>query len=332
MKKVFITGATGYIGWELTKRLLSSNCIVHAYCRSDPDPDRFNHPNLKIFKGDLLDLPAIERAMTGCEEAFHLAAYARVWAKHPETFFHVNVLGTVNILNAAQHTGVRKVVFTSTGGTFGASNGKPITEAQARTMDFFTEYESSKFIAEEQVQHFVRKGLDVSIVHPVRVYGPGIMTESNALTMMIKAYVEGNWHIIPGTGEAIGCFSFISDVVNGHLLAMENGKPGEKYILGGVNASFNEFFGLLKDITGKGFFMVRLPMPVMLLYGYKEELLARWFNVEPQITRKWIRKYNYNMSCSSEKAISELGYSITPLEKGVYKTLSWLEDEHRVYT
>ena len=331
MKKVFITGATGYIGWELTKKLLESDCVVHAYCRKAPEAEWFQHGNLKVFEGGLEDLPAIERAMKGCEEVYHLAAYARVWARSKNTFFKVNVMGTVNILRAALSTGVRKVVFTSTGGTFGISNGKPIAEDQPRMTDFFTEYESSKFIAEEQVQHFVRKGLDVSIVHPVRVYGPGIMTESNVLTMMIKAYAEGNWHIIPGTGEAIGSFSYINDVVEGHLRAMKRGKAGEKYILGGVNASFSQFIHLLKELTGKSYFMVKLPMPVMLMYGLKEEILANWFNVEPKITCKWIRKYNYDMGCSSEKAIHELGYHITPLEEGLYATLQWLEDEHHVY-
>jgi farnesol dehydrogenase len=199
-----------------------------------------------------------------------------------------------------------------------------------RLFDFFTEYESSKFMAEEKVQQYVRKGLDVSIVHPVRVYGPGAWTESNVISMMIKSYVEGNWHVVPGDGTALGCFSYIDDVVNGHLLAM-NGKPGEKYILGGVNMNFNQFFELLKEITGKHFLLVHIPLPLMLLFGWKEEMLSKWFNKEPMITRKWINKYRHNLDCSCEKAVHELGYTITPMEQGIRQTLAWIESSKKIY-
>lgn len=328
--RIFITGSTGYIGQRLLSRLINDGHEVHALCRQRPDHPLFNNPRVKVFEGELLHKPSLATAMAGCEQVYHVAGYARVWAKDPEAYFRVNVEGTLNVLEAARHAGAQKVVFTSTGGTYGISNGSPIHESMIRTIDFFTEYESSKFMAEERVQQYVRKGMNVVIVNPVRVYGPGLFNESNALSFLLRAYLSGRWHVIPGTGKAIGSFSYIDDVVDGHVRAMAFGTPGEKYILGGENADFNKFFSIIREQTKKNFLLVKVPLPLMMLFGWKEELMAKWFGVKPAITRKWIRKYNYDMACSSDKAIQEIGYRITPLAEGIARTISWLEEQHYV--
>jgi len=330
--KIFITGATGYIGQRIMECLLDRGHEVHALCRNIPDDELFNHLNVHVFRGDLLDYEKVKKAMQGCTQVYHVAGYARVWAKSPRTFFEINVKGTVNVLRAALDLHVEKLVFTSTGGTYGISNGQPINEEMIRVIDFFNEYECSKFMAEEKVQEFVNKGLPAVTVNPVRVYGPGLLVESNAISIMIKSYITGTWHVVPGNGEAIGSFSYIDDVVEGHLLAMERGKPGEKYILGGENADFNTFFSKVRKISHQDHFLVRIPLPIMMLFGWKEEIWAKWFGVRPVITRKWIRKYHHDMACSSNKAIAELGYSITPLEEGLARTIEWLKRKYNIYT
>jgi nucleoside-diphosphate-sugar epimerase len=327
---IMITGGTGYVGQRLVSKLLSQGHTIHLLCRKKPEDDFFQNVNLKFFIGDLQSRDVLKQAMHGCEQVYHVAAYARAWARDPKTYFKINVEGTVNVLDAALETGVKRLVFTSTGATFGASNGKPISEDMIRMHDFFTEYESSKFMAEEKLQHYVRRGLHACMVHPLRVYGPGVWTESNVISMMIKSYVEGDWHIIPGNGKTLGSFSFIDDLVDGHMLAMEKGRAGEKYILGGPNLNFNEFFSLLKKITSKNYLLVKIPVPLLMLFGWKEEMLSK-FGKEPLITRKWIKKYHHNLDCSSEKAERELGYRITPIEVGIQKTLTWLEESKKVY-
>jgi farnesol dehydrogenase len=324
--KIFITGSTGYIGQKLVARLLNQGHHVHALCRRAPDNELFHNPRIQVFKGDLFDYKTIEEAIYGCEQVYHMAAYARVWAKDPRTFFNINVRGTVNVLDAALRLNVKKLVFTSTGSTFGISNEKPVSEDMIRTVDFFNEYESSKFMAEEKVLHYVCKGLHAVIVHPTRVYGPGVWTESNAVSKLVKNYIDGEWHIIPGNGKSKGSFAYIDDVVTGHLLAMENGRAGEKYILGGDNLDFNEFFDLLKRLSGKSYFLVKVPIPFMLMYGWQEEFLAKWLRKEPLVTNKWIKKYEMHLAYSSKKAIQELGYRITPIEDGLTRTLKWLEE------
>lgn len=325
--KTFVTGGTGYIGQALIARLLDEGHEVHALVRKPPQTPPFTDSRVKIFKGDLLDRDRIAEAITGCEQAFHIAAYARVWAKDPRAFFEINVQGTENILQASFDAGVKRVVFTSTGGTFGISNGSPVREDDIRMTDFFNEYESSKFMAEERVQHYARKGLEAMIVHPCRVYGPGLWTESNAVSNLIRAYVNGKWHVIPGDGESLSCFVYIDDVVDGHMLAMKNGRAGEKYILGGPNVTFNEFFSVIQEQSRKKYFLLKIPISVIMLFGWKEELMAKWFGKEPSATRKWIRKYRYGAAFSSQKAVEELGYKITPLEEGIARTLAWIQDD-----
>lgn len=321
--KIFVTGATGYIGQGLTSRLLNEGHEVHALCRQQPS-NSFDHPRFHFHRGDIGDHEAIFAAMKGCEVVFHVAGVARVWMRDPGRYYDVNVGGTLNVLDAALANNVRKVVFTSSAAVFGTSNGRPVEEDDIRTVNFFTDYETSKFIAEERILRYVRKGLDVVIVHPTRVYGPGSLSESNAVSQIIKLYLEGNWHIIPGNGRMIGNFSFIDDVVNGHVLAMEKGLAGEKYILGGINISFNEFFQMLKESSGKRYVTVHLPLPFMMFYAWQEELMANFPGYEPKITRRWVEKYNHNLACSSGKAVRDLGYTITRLEEGLAKTIGWL--------
>src|SRR5690606_22498532 len=137
--------------------------------------------------------------------------------------------------------------------------------------------------------------------------------------------------IVPGNGRAISCFVYIDDVVEGHLRAMRHGRTGERYILGGVNANFNHFFSVLEEVSGKKYFLFRLPMFAIMAFAWKEELAAKLFKVAPLITPKWLRKYNLDMACSSEKAMRELGYRITSLEDGIRKTLNWLQKEYHLY-
>ena len=329
--RIFITGATGYIGQRLTTKLLEEGHEVHALCRQKPEYPSFRNDGFHFYAGDLSDKSAIARAMKGCEIVYHLAGMAKVWAKQSSAYYDVHVSGTQNVLEASLANEVKKVVFTSSGATYGVSNGSPLTEDSVRTHPLFTEYENSKFIAEECVQHYVRKGLDVVIVNPTKVYGPGLWTESNAVSQMIKSFIEGDWHIIPGNGKMIGNFSFIDDVVNGHCLAMQKGRPGEKYILGGVNVSFNEFFSLLKTTSKMNYLTFHVPLQLMMLYGWQEEWVARALGKEPKITCPWIRKYSHNQALSSGKASLELGYTMTTLEDGLMKTLEWMRSDRHIY-
>jgi nucleoside-diphosphate-sugar epimerase len=264
--------------------------------------------------------------MKSCHQVFHLEAFARVWAKNPETYFRVNVEGTKNVIETALDLSIKKMVITSTAGVLGPSNGKPQAENSIRYSDFFNEYESSKFIMENLIHEYLKQDIPIVLVNPSRVYGPGLLSAPNATTKIIKAYMKGKWHIIPGDGSKIGNYAFIDDVVNGHILAMEKGKSGEKFNLGGTNASYSDFFSLLAEVSGKKRRLVKAPVPLMVYFSGLMYVTTRIFGGSPLITPKWVKKYLHDWAISSEKAQRDLGYSITPLKKGIEKTIDWLEE------
>ena len=329
--KIMVTGSTGYIGQKLTIRLLNEGHEVHALCRNIPEEEWCNHERIKFFKGNLNDMGSIKKAMEGCDEIYHVAAQVKVWAKDPNSFYKVNVEGTRNIMEAALEMKIPKVVYTSTTATYGPQPGASVKENSERQFDFFNDYEKTKFVAEENIRNYHNKGLHVVLVHPARVYGPGLWTKSNALSYMIKAYVTGNWHIIPCNGQALSSLSFIDDVIDGHISAMHEGISGESYILGGENISLKTFFNLLRSVSKKNYFLINIPYPLLKIFGWEEELMAKWFGKDPLITSQWIKKYQFDMPCTSKKAIQELGYKITPLKEGLAKTLKWLYHEQNIY-
>jgi nucleoside-diphosphate-sugar epimerase len=328
--RIFMTGATGYIGNNLAKRLVNEGNIVHALCR-DVNNGVLDHPNINIFEGDITNVESIQKAMHGCEQVYHMAAYARVWAKDPSTYYRLNVQGTKNVLDVAKNNNVQKVVFTSTGGVMGPSGKKPVAEDDERIGKPFTEYEESKTQAEALCIDYCNKyGMYIVIVNPPRVYGPGIITESNAVTRLIRLYMKGKWKFIPGDGKRTGSYVYVDDVVKGHMLAMQKGRSGERYNLGGHNASYIEFFNLLAELTGKKISLIRLPVWLMITAGNILQLYTRLTGRPPLLTPPWIRKYYYDWSISSEKAMRELDYNYISLEEGLSKTIDWLKNNKQI--
>lgn len=326
-KRIFITGATGFIGRKLAHKLANEGNEVVALIRSKSKAAALQHERISLVEGDLFSLDALESGMTGCQEVYHLAAFASVWAKG-DTFKTVNIDGTLNILDAAKKAEVDKIVVTSTAGVIGpAVDGKPVNENTPRQVDFFTEYESTKYESELKIKEYVDNGQHVVIVNPTRVYGPGPLNVSNSVTKLVKQYIEGKWKFIPGDGLSTGNYVYVDDVINGHILAMAHGRPGERYLLGGEDATYFELFDTIADIGGKKYKLYKMPLGVMLTFGKLQLFLAEKFGRQPMITPGWVRKYNYRWMVSSAKAEKELQYEITSLKSGIEKTVDWLKEE-----
>ncbi len=328
---IFITGATGLIGNKIATSLANKGEIVHVLCRKSADTSYLNHRNIKLFYGDITDIESIKKAIDGCSYAYHLAAYARGYAKNKDLYYKINVRGTENICNAALEYRIKKIVITSTVVTFGPTGKNPEDETKKRDNNvFYTTYEHSKYLGEKVVENYIQKGLNAVLVNPTRVFGPGLLNESNSVTIMIKMYLDGKMRTILGDGNGIGNYGFIDDVVNGHILSMEKGKIGEKYIIGGENVTYNQLFELISKISGKNFHQFKIPYIFAIGFASVEKLRADLFKSYPLITPEWVKTFRLDWAYSCKKAESELGYKITPLKDALKITIDWLNQKYGV--
>lgn len=324
--KCMVTGSTGFIGNRLVKELLNFGAEVHVLARSYKKVIELYGNKVTFFGGDLWDINVIDEATRNCDVIFHLAAFANIWSKDKTLAYKTNVTGTKNILEAALKNKVKRVVFTSSAAVLPQSqDGELIDETSALPKKYLTDYEITKAQAEQLCIEYCNKELEVVIVNPPRVFGPGLLNKSNSVTILIKKYIMGNWRIIPGNGKAIGNYVFIDDVVKGHILAMEHGISGEKYILGGTNISFNGFFSTLSKVSGKNYTLFHFPFSLLLAVSKFELFMAETFGKSPLITPPWARRYLQNRPVSCKKAITQLKYTATPLEEGMVKTIEWLK-------
>lgn len=327
-----ITGANGFIGQRLAERLSSEGHQVRCLVRS---PEKFSTltslPGVTSQIGDLDDADALAEGVRECDTVFHLAAYTKPWSKDKSLPYRVNVTGTENLLKASLEAGVKRFVFTSSAAVIGPSpDVEPIGEDFPRTVPWFNEYEETKAAAETLVNAYCRDGLETVIVNPPRVYGPGPVNESNALTRMIKLYATGKWRIMPGDGTCVGSYVLVDDVVSGHILAALHGQPGHRYALGGENLTFRQFFDILAEVTGRHRRLIPLPVWMMVAAAKAMEWQAVITAIPPMITAPWVKKYLNHWSLSSHKAMTELGYNITPFREGAKITLEWLRKEGKL--
>jgi nucleoside-diphosphate-sugar epimerase len=323
MKSVLITGATGFVGGAVVRILRRRGMSLRAIVRKTP---RNALSDTEILIGDLSDQNVLASAMKGCDGVIHLAACARNWARDPREFDETNVAGTKRVLAAALASGVRRVVHTSSVLTLGPSNGIPLDESARRTVPPPTDYERTKIAAERIVEEFVRSGLDVVMVNPTRIFGPGPLTEANSVSIMVRDYLNGRWHLLPGNGSAVGNYAFVEDVAAGVADALERGRTGERYILGGENLSFRQLFDAVDDLAGESHFLLPVPALVAGIFSRLELVRATLFNSYPLITPGWVTTLFGEAAYSCAKAESELGYHVTPFSTAMRGTIDWLRN------
>ncbi len=327
MARYFVTGSTGFIGKELAVRLLKADNQVHILVRDKKKAEDLINVNTSVFEGNITDYTMVEKAMQGCSYVFHLAAHAKSFDEDPSVFDKININGTRNILEAALKNGILKVVFTSTAGTFDVTTDCEDANEQSQKPDeYFTDYTRTKREAEMLCDHYYKMGLNIVIVNPTRVFGHGLIGESNSITRILKLYCQGKWRIIPGSGNTYGNYVFVDDVVEGHLMAMAKGKPGDSYILGGENLTFNNLFASIKKASCRNYTLFHIPYPILWTGAAIMVAFARLFKRRPLISPAWVTRYLQHRRLTSKKAVEELGYRITPVEKGLKLTIKWLKD------
>jgi len=319
--KAVVTGATGFLGAHIVRELLQEGAAVKVLVRQGSDRRNLAGVNAEIVEGDLLDKASLTKALTGSDTLFHAAADYRLWTRNPAAMYAVNVNGTENILEAALAVGIEKVVYTSSVGTLGnPGDGTPGDESTPVTLAEMTgHYKRSKFLAERKAETFVQRGLPLVIVNPSTPVGPLDRKPTptgkiivDFLAGKMPAYLETGLNLLP-----------VEDCAKGQILAARKGRIGEKYILGAVDTTLAEMFGMLAKISG-------LPAPKICL-PYGPVLAAAWINAafsaltgkEPLIPLAGVQMAKKKMYFSSKKAKMELGFETTAIYAALERAVEW---------
>ncbi len=326
--KILVTGATGYVGHQLALTLAQRGNTVNVLVRKPDSANVPKHKNICVYKGDITDKSSITLAIYGCEQVYHAAALVKIFAKDPSDFYKVNVDGTNNLLSQSLESGVKRFVFTSSCGVIGSTVLEPKCETDPRTTAFDNEYEFTKFLAENLVKEYLHKGLFTIIVCPSKVFGPGIETHPISVNQMIKKFIKGSLTFIPKPGNLVTNYCFITDVVEGHILAMAKGIGGEKYILGGENISFIDFFQTIRLLSGSKAKLIQTPKIIIQTWAWFQWIHYKISKKEPFVTAKAIRTIFCHKTFNSSKAIRQLGYRLTPIKEGLQQTIKFLNTQY----
>ena len=322
--KVLVTGATGFIGYHVAKLLTEKGFHVTALVRDENDAPALKGLGVALVKGDIRDFDACCDALKGCRHLYHLAADYRLWVPDPAVMYAINVQGTKNIMRAALMRSVEKVVYTSTVGVLAARADGALSneESSADIRDMVGHYKKSKFLAENEVRHFIEQGLPAVIVNPSTPIGP-FDRKPTPTGRTIVDFVNGK---IPAYLDTGLNFVDVEDVAAGHALAAEQGRVGQRYILGNRNITLREFFGILARMRGKKAPAVRLPYVPVLMAAYVNEALSTLITGKhpmiPLTGVKMARKYMF-FDCA--KAAKELHLPQSPIEGALEKALRWFE-------
>ncbi|WP_320175221.1 hopanoid-associated sugar epimerase [Maridesulfovibrio sp.] len=324
---VMITGATGLIGSRLVKILAEKGFHIKALVRDKIRAQQLINEPVEFAIGDLNNESALEEALQGCRYLFHLAADYRLWVPDPESMTRTNVEGTRLLMQKALEAGVERIVYTSSVCVLGSNDdGSPADEdAESTVADMISPYKKSKFLAEKVVMKMIRdEGLPAVIVNPSTPVGPGDSRPTPTGTMVLNAARDGGM-FYADTGLNV---AHVDDIAYGHLLALEKGRIGRRYILGGDNISLKDLFAMTARITNKPGPRFRVPQMVMYLAGFTGEVMARLGLLKnPVATMDSVRMASKKMYYSSERAEKELGYTHRPALEAVQDAVCWFKDQ-----
>ena len=320
--KTLITGASGFVGSAVLRQLNAAGHCVRALVRPGSDCRNLAGLPVEVVTGDLRDRSSLDRAVAGCSILFHVAAVYRLWAPRPEEVYEANVAGTINVMQAAVSAGVKRIVYTSSVATLGLRpDGEPSDEYTSVSIsNMIGPYKRSKFLAEAEVKRLADKeGLPVVIVNPSTPVGPRDIKPTPTGRMVLDA-ASGRMPAYVDTGLNL---VHVDDVALGHLLALEHGKIGERYILGGWNMTLKEILWEVAAITGRRPPRIRLPLGLALAIAYPSEAYARLTRKEPRVTVTGVKLARKRMYFSIEKAKRELGYNPRPAGEGLREAVDW---------
>ena len=323
-----VTGATGFVGSAVARALLDRGYPVRLLVRPSSDLSNVAGLPAEHTVGDLKDLASLQRAVTGCRYIVHVAADYRLWVPDPEVMNQANVDGTHALLRAGQAAGVERMVYCSSVAALGlVGDGTPADETTPNALHkVIGTYKRSKFLAEQAVLELARNGMPVVIVNPSAPVGPRDV-KPTPTGKMIADTAAGRMPAFVDTGLNV---AHVDDVALGHVLALELGRAGECYILGGEDMAMGELLGLVAEAAGRKPPRVKLPIPVLYPLALASEALARIAGIEPIVTRDILAMAKKKMFFSSDKARRELGYAPRPARDAVFDAVAWFRQQGRI--
>ena len=317
MKPTLVTGASGFIGWHVAKKLLARGDKVRALIRPS---SKLRELQTETIIGDLRDPASLERAVSGCAAVYHVAADYRLWAKDEAELYQSNVQGTRNLLTAAQKAGVDRVVYTSTVGCIGIPADELGTESTPVGLEDMTgAYKRSKFQAEEVALEFAGDGLPVVIVNPTAPVGDHDFKPTPTGKIIVD-FLKGAMPAFIDTGLNL---VDVSDTAQGHILAAERGRAGERYILGCENMTLQQILTRLAAVTGTTAPRWRIPYAVAYAAGVASTGWANLSGQEPRVPIDAVKMARKKVFVSSEKAKRELGFSPGAIEGALKRAVDW---------
>jgi dihydroflavonol-4-reductase len=325
--KTLITGANGFVGSAVLRHLLEDGHEVRALVR--PGSNRTNLENLpvEIVDGDLIDSSSLKKAVSCCDYLFHVAADYRLWIPDPDLMYQTNVAGKRHLMQHAAEAGVKKIVYTSSVATLGINPDRsPANETTSVSLaNMIGHYKRSKYLAEEEVHKLVATHkLPATIVNPSTPIGPRDIKPTptgriivDCLSGRIPAYVDTGLNI-----------AHVDDVARGHLLALEKGEIGERYILGGEDMSLKSILELICEIGHRKPPRISIPHNLILPIAKLIEIWAGFTGLEPLTTVDGIRMAKKHMFFSSAKAVEKLGYESRPAREAIEDAINWFLDNN----
>jgi dihydroflavonol-4-reductase len=319
---VLVTGGSGFLGSAVVRALIARGSRVRAIVRSSSPPDNLAGLGCEIVAGDLTDRESLAAALRGVRYLFHVAADYRFWAPDPSVILRVNVDGTCSLMREALSAGVERIVYTSSVAALKIAGAtSPVDETSPLSPDeAIGAYKRSKTLAERAVEEMIaRDRLPAIIVNPTTPIGPRDIKPTPTGRILLDA-ARGRIPAFVDTGLN---FAHVDDIAEGHLLAFEHGRIGERYILGGENVLLRDLLAAIAGLSGRRAPRISLPRTPLYPLAYGAEAIARLTGKEPLLTLDGLRMSRYRMFFTSAKAERELGYRSRPYREGVADALTW---------
>jgi dihydroflavonol-4-reductase len=317
-----VTGAAGFLGSHVARQLVARGDDVRVLVRASSSNRAISDLSLEYVTGDLRDAASLERAMNGVQRVFHVAADYRLWAKHPQDIYDSNVGGTKNLLAAAKKAGIEQLIYTSTVATIAVDRPElPNEFTEAKLEEMIGHYKRSKWMAEQEVLTAAKEGFPVIVAMPTTPVGPWDW-KPTPTGKIILDFLNGK---MPGYVETGLNFVGVEECAAGHLLVSENGKIGERYLLGAENLTLKELLDTLAKITGLPAPGMKIPHGVALGVAYVETAFSRLIGKEPGIPVEGVKIARHKMFVDASRAQRELGFQPGPVAAALERAVRWYQ-------